>query len=318
MPASICPICNFANVDSTEECINCGASFQGARVPARHLLPEKTRPGLVDTGSAGTTSLKGEIVNASPERHQAQSVGRTSLPAVRSEAPARSAQESEQQRGVVSYRKPVLAPERGNENPYEGSRDMQPYYPQPLPFQTRVLEERGLEEVENPEPWKTDRLPWYLPRRRPRLTGKIVSMRNEMEFPDYPNVLRALADLIAEFIWIAANQPSHKEGERIQVTILRVRTSDGRLQDARLMGYMRGADLTLGDQVSFWGWKRRGSLLVRTGYNHTSRATITTNMMSMFLPGLILLALACSLTLFAIYHSSFLLWVTSLKHLFLR
>jgi hypothetical protein len=191
--------------------------------------------------------------------------------------------------------------------------DMQPYYPQPSPFQTRVLEEV---KEDDPEPWLTDRLPWYLPHRRPQIAGKIISMHNEQEFPDYPNVLRALADLMAEFLWIAANQPSHREGERVQVTILRIRTVEGRLKDARLMGYMRGADLTLGDQISFWGWKRRGSLLVRTGYNHTSQATITTNMLSMLLPGLIMLALTCAIFIFSVFHFNFFSMLASFEHLF--
>ncbi|MBV9712663.1 MAG: hypothetical protein JO011_17300, partial [Ktedonobacteraceae bacterium] len=193
------------------------------------MVPEKVRKSPIDTQSVGTTSLKEGIASSPPERQQVQLTRPEDVPVAMSEAQSRPAQAS----GVVYYRGPVLAPEERGENPYTGSKDMQPYYPQPSPFQTRVLEE---ERVDDLEPWKTDHLPWYLPRRRPHITGRIISMHNEMEFPDYPNVLRALADLMAEFLWIAANQPSHREGERVQVTILRIRTIEGHLRDARLMG----------------------------------------------------------------------------------
>src|SRR5262249_28031897 len=139
-------------------------------------------------------------------------------------------------------------------------------------------------------------------RRRPDLSGKIIHMREEMEFPDYPSVLRAIVDLMSEFIWMAANQPTHTEGERIQITIIRLRTSDGQLKDARLMGYQRGANLSLGDLVSFWGWKRRGSLMVKKGYNHTSKAIIITNVMSMLIPGLIVLSIVAAIFVFAFYR----------------
>jgi hypothetical protein len=187
--------------------------------------------------------------------------------------------------------------------------DMQPYQPQQALLQTLVTEEH---KQIDPEPWKTDRLPWTLPRRRPQLSGKIIHIRNEMEFPDFPNVLRAIIDLMSEFLWMAANQPTHKEGERVQITIVRLRTSDGQLRDARLMGYMRGANLSLGDIVSFWGWRRRGSLMVKKGYNHTSKATIVTNVMSMLVPGLIVLALVLALFVFAFYRSDIFAFFQSL------
>jgi hypothetical protein len=186
---------------------------------------------------------------------------------------------------------------------------MQPYHPQQALLQTLIAEEKSLID---PEPWRTDRLPWHLPRRRPHLSGKIIHIRSEMEFPDYPSILRAIVDLMSELIWMAANQPAHREGERIQITIVRLRTSDGQLKDARLMGYQRGANLSLGDLVSFWGWKRKGSLMVKKGYNHTSKATIITNMMSMLVPGLIVLAIVSALFIFAFYRSDIVPFLTSI------
>jgi hypothetical protein len=186
--------------------------------------------------------------------------------------------------------------------------DIQLSYPQYASFQQPGTEEKS---AIDPDAWKTERLPWHFPRRRPHLAGRIVHIRNEMEFPDFPNVLRAIVDLMSEFLWMAANQPAHKEGERVQITIVRLRISDGQLRDARLMGYMRGANLSLGDIVSFWGWRRKGSLMVRKGYNHTTKATIVTNMMSMLLPGLIVLSVVFAIFIFAFYQSNILSYLHS-------
>jgi hypothetical protein len=119
-------------------------------------------------------------------------------------------------------------------------------------------------------------------------------VQSAQEFPDYPNLLRALVDLVTEFIWLVPNQPVHKEGERILVTTVRVRLQSGEKRDVRIQGNLRGANLSLGDMISFWCWKHRGSLMVRTGYNHTSKAIITTNALAMFIPALILLLMIVS------------------------
>ncbi len=325
MPASICPVCNYANMDSTEECINCGVPLLRSSVPVRRTMPEEGYKKFLGPEDVESTLANPNVVSSTPGQQAVRSARPERVPAAPSgqsqqRAPvARAGQTQElasrdgEQRAVVSYQEPALAAASGEKNPYENSMDLQPYYPQPSPFQTRVLEEEAADE---PEPWKTDRLPWYFSRRRPHLSGRIISTRNEMEFPDFPNVLRALADLMSEFLWIAANQPSHREGERIQITIVRIRTSDGHLKDARLMGYMRGADLTLGDQVSFWGWRRRGSLMVKRGYNHTSKATIVTNMMSMFVPGLILLSVVAAFFVFMVYKADFFSFIHSFFRIF--
>ncbi|HLG78793.1 MAG TPA: hypothetical protein VKX46_20445 [Ktedonobacteraceae bacterium] len=217
----------------------------------------------------------------------------------------------EEEQAIIPYQSSTLAPAPVGENPYGPNREMQIAAPPPTIFDTAVIEAKNVDVID-PDLWQTDRLPWYWPRRRPQLVGKIVHIRNEMEFPDFPNILRAIIDMMVEILWIAANQPAHKEGERVQITIVRLRINGGQLKDARLMGYMRGANLSLGDVVSFWGWKRRGSLMVKRGYNHTSQAIITTNMMSMLVPGLILIALGCAIFLFSGYEARLLAFL----HLF--
>jgi hypothetical protein len=75
------------------------------------------------------------------------------------------------------------------------------------------------------------------------------------------------------------------------VTVLRVRSDDGTQRDARVRGHLTGANLTLGDRVELWGWKRRGVLMVRRGYNRTSRSVVSSSAMRSLFPVLLLVLL---------------------------
>jgi hypothetical protein len=266
-----CPICDYTNSDMPEVCGNCGSPivYVWNHVQVEQEMPLELPKGGVEVLNRKKSILGKETVDGTKRSDYASfSAGETG------------------QRAVVPLSVPTLPT-----TPPDMRIDQ--LYPEGQPSSWQQMSLQVQEEKIVLDPIVTDRLPRGLPRTRPHLAGKIVHIHSEMEFPDFPNVFRAIIDLLSEFLWITANQPAHKEGERIQVTIVRVRTWEGQLKDARFMGYMRGADLSLGDHISLWGWRRRGSLLVRTGYNHTSRATITTNVMGMFFPGLLLLVLAC-------------------------
>ncbi len=153
-----------------------------------------------------------------------------------------------------------------------------------------------VKEEKNSEPWLTDKLPWGFPRRPPDVAGKIILINQSQELPDYPNVILGLVNMLTELIWMIPNDTMKKEEERLQVTIVRIRTNkeDAKkeeLKDVRLIGYLRGANLTLGDLVWFWGWHRKGSLLVRKGYNWTSKAIVETHSMGLIMPALVVLIL---------------------------
>jgi hypothetical protein len=200
-----------------------------------------------------------------------------------------------QSSGDRSKRLPVVVsdrPEQGNRNlPVQRHNQMSP-----TPYQASGYE--GQEPLFPAAPIKETKIVTlpeefprsiWLPRRGPDVTGIIIHVQSAQEFPDYPNLLRALVDLLTEFIWLVPNQPVHKEGERILVTTVRVRLQSGEKRDVRIQGNLRGANLSLGDMISFWCWKHRGSLMVRTGYNHTSKAIITTNALGMLVPALFVL-----------------------------
>jgi hypothetical protein len=274
MPTIQCPICQYRDVGPATTCANCGASLTVYRSNIEQSRAEDERP--------------------SSDTNQQQVI-----------APPKSL------RGR-SKRLPVVVPDR----PEHGTHNLPVQRSQmsPTPYQNSGY--GGQKQVFPITPTKENkifRLPEefprsiWLPKRGPNVTGIIIQVQSAQEFPDYPNILRALIDLVTEFIWLVPNQPVHKEGERILVTTVRVRLQSGEKRDVRIQGNLRGANLSLGDMISFWCWKYKGSLMVRTGYNHTSKAIITTNALGMFVPALIvLLILIVSFALFYIWNHTYL------------
>lgn len=61
---------------------------------------------------------------------------------------------------------------------------------------------------------------------------------------------------------------------RTQVTTVRIKRADGTMRDARIEGYLGGANLSLGDHVTLHGKDRDGTLIVAYGYNHSANGHI--------------------------------------------
>jgi hypothetical protein len=170
--------------------------------------------------------------------------------------------------------------------PYQISNAMQEYLPQGIipAMPTFVKEEQR-------DPWLDDKLPWGFPRRPPDIAGIIIQIQQSQELPEYPNLILGITNMLTELIWVIPNDTMKSQDERLQVTTVRIRVNDKIKKDARLIGYLRGANLTLGDAISLWGWHRKGSLIVRKGYNHTSQAIVDTHTLGLVLPALTLLIL---------------------------
>jgi hypothetical protein len=164
------------------------------------------------------------------------------------------------------------------------------------------------EQQVDPELWKTDKLPWYFPRTKPKIAGKVILIETKEEIIDYPDLFAAIATLLVEFIWILVQVQQEKEHDRIVMTTVRVRTYDGTLRDSRLRGVMRGANVSLGDQVSLWGMRRNGVLFVSRGFNHTTRGVISTHSMGLIVPALIVIVAFIVSIYFAPY------WLSSAVH----
>ncbi len=76
---------------------------------------------------------------------------------------------------------------------------------------------------------------------------------------------------LTERIW---NGPIH---QAVSVNVLQVRVEVPGQQyprEARLEGNLLGSQLYKSDKVSFWGYQRAGVLIVKIGFNHTTRAKI--------------------------------------------
>jgi len=202
-------------------------------------------------------------------------------------------EEKSYSRELVPYQQsqpPALMPSPSTAlEPYQISTAMEEYLPKSLlPDLSAFIEE---DKAARPKPWETDKLPWGLPKRDPDIEGTIIQIQQSQELPDYPNLVVGLVNMLTELIWIIPNDTMKKEEERLQITTVRIRTSNDEKKDARLIGYLRGANLTLGDDIWFWGWHRQGSLTVRKGYNWTSKAIVNTHSMGLVIPALLLLIL---------------------------
>lgn len=133
-------------------------------------------------------------------------------------------------------------------------------------------------------------LPFGFAWRRPTLVGKIIHLESREQVNDFPNFAGALLALLAEIVWMIPNvQTTREPVDKIEVTRLRIESEDGQIYDAMVRGSLRGANLSLGDTVSLWGYRRRGNLLVSKGYDHTTRSAIATTAAGLLLPALLLL-----------------------------
>lgn len=147
--------------------------------------------------------------------------------------------------------------------------------------------------------WETlARLPFGFALLRPRLVGSIIHIEAREQVNDFPNLAGALLALLAEIIWVIPNvQATREQVDRIEVTRLRIQREDGQIHDAIVRGSLRGANLSMGDLVSLWGHRRKGNLVVRKGYDHTTRSAISTTSSGMLIPALLILAVVAFLYL---------------------
>jgi hypothetical protein len=171
-----------------------------------------------------------------------------------------------QQRSVSSYQ------------PVQETYSLQPYYS----TQIAPLDPRGdlatpfaADNAELATPHLSP-LPLGFPKRPPDIEGTIIHVQSQTENPMTPDSVEFIFKLFRDLIWAVPHEQHNQQLRQVNVTTLRIRISDGAQKDARLEGYMRGVNLSLGDTVSLWGHRRRGLLRVYRGYNHTSKGVVKT------------------------------------------
>ena len=156
-----------------------------------------------------------------------------------------------------------------------------------------------------PQPATSDKFPWWFPRRAPDVSGQVIQVQSQQETLHSFDLLTAIVKMIRDMIWMDPHDHSqqNKEKETVFVTRMRIRTSAGAQRDASLQGHFTGGNITLGDNVSLWGTKRRGVLLVRRAFNHTSDSVVTTRAMASAAPFLLMLVLLLiALAAFVVTH----------------
>lgn len=174
--------------------------------------------------------------------------------------------------------------------PYETAVDIATQDPfTSAPFGTTTVKEEQTRTVD-PEYWKTAKFPLFFLRIRPSLTGTVLHMETKEEIIDHPDLFAAIASLLVELVWTITDVQGSRDSDRVVMTTLRIRTYENTLKDARIRGNMRGADLSLGDEISFWGLRRHGVLFVHRGFNHTTSGVVSTQSMGLLLPALIVIA----------------------------
>jgi hypothetical protein len=220
--------------------------------------------------------------------------------------------EEEQQQSLVVYGSSQVAPVRPAQVNEEQQRALQPY---PISSQQVVSAHQqaldvnpfdasassvpqvftGSAEVSMPvapQPWDSESLPRGFPKRPPDISGMLVLVQSQHEIRRNTGVAKALVDAI----WPAPEGASANKERQVNVTTLRIRnSSDGVQQDARMEGYLKGANISLGDTISLWGRRYKGSLVVYRGYNHTTKSVVMTSTMTSPLPILLFLLLLVAL-----------------------
>lgn len=135
-------------------------------------------------------------------------------------------------------------------------------------------------------PWENESLPRGFPKRPPDISGTLVFVQSQHEIRRNTGLGKALVDVI----WPTPNEPTSQDKERqVNVTTLRIRNSDGLQQDARMEGYLKGANISIGDTISLWGRRYKGTLVVYRGYNHTTKSVVMTSTMTSPAPVLLFL-----------------------------
>lgn len=143
-----------------------------------------------------------------------------------------------------------------------------------------VRDEQGLKSPASSQaPWQADKLPAGFPHRPPELWGKVTLVQSQLENPPLAG-LGSFLRLLRDVLWPVPNEVRAKEQEKIMITTIRVRAENGQQQDARIHGYLRGANVSLGDTISIWGKRRRkGAIYIRRAYNHTVQGAVSTSAM---------------------------------------
>jgi hypothetical protein len=313
MPAIKCPACGYRHFQVVPACMNCGASFtasnstsnvQQPHTPSRHTISSNSLA-PTDPNDDDITAYE-QFQNATTAPKEPNKPTRGSSQRTKNTISTRSqANNRALSQGLVTTNNSQPAPRQLWQKttdlqmyePYETMIDITP--PNPFandPGNALAIIPEGGEVVD----WRAEKYPWYFPKTKPHVSGKVLHIESKEEIADFPDIFAALATLLMELLWVLINvQQQQRETDRVVMTTIRIQTTDGQLKDTRLRGNLRGATLSLGDQVTLWGVQRRGVLFIQRGYNHTTQSVISTHIAGMMIPSLFILLIIALLVYFS-------------------
>ncbi len=282
MPTIKCPACAHRNLPSSvlKICINCGAPLP-AQTPSPPL-PEEP-PSVIrmpaSSRSPSHSPLHTTFSQAAgpPPTYRLQKNERELQPyPYHKEAGLQEYQEEEEEEEEETQ------VQRYPDTPYQLSQEFEP-------AETITTIVTGQKKPPASPAWMTDKLPLGFPRRPPGIFGTVIQVQSQYEHNTSFDTFGAFFKQLRDALLAVPYERPNLEREQVLVTTVRIYTSSGKQEDIRFQGYLRKANIALGDTLSLWGRKRYGSFVVRRAYNHTSKGPITTSAMVSPLPFLLLL-----------------------------
>jgi hypothetical protein len=260
MPSIKCISCGHRMLrpNATQTCTNCGAPL----IPPELMDEEEPQQSLVLYAPSQVVSPEPALPTQTTEPHMALQPYSSSTPAQQ----------------IVPAQ-----PQMMSMSPFDASSASVPAI-----FTGSTLTEAP---VFVPPPWDSESLPRGFPKRPPDISGTLVFVQSQLELRRNTGLGKAFVDAI----WPAPSEQSVNKEKQVNVTTLRIRSSNGLQQDARMEGYLKGANVSIGDTISIWGRKYKGALVIYRGYNHTTKSVVMTNTMTSSLPFLFLIIVMLAL-----------------------
>ena len=115
-----------------------------------------------------------------------------------------------------------------------------------------------------------------MPKTQPDAEGLVVSQHTQQETIVESDIVLVIWKAIWDILWPVrdAHMNDRAREQKLPVTTVRIYDATGEQRDVRVEGEFMGGSIALGDKLSLWGHNRKGTLVVRRAYNHTSHAEV--------------------------------------------
>ncbi|MBO0779822.1 MAG: zinc ribbon domain-containing protein [Ktedonobacteraceae bacterium] len=143
--------------------------------------------------------------------------------------------------------------------------------------------------------------------RAPDVEGTVIQIQAQEE-PPQPGIAGSIGRIFLDIFWSLPNVPMQPDKDKIRVTTARIRSGNGAQRDIRIEGHFTGVNMSLGDIVSLWGFKRKGLLIFTKGFNHTSQGPILTTTSAQARQGFLIFVLVIAAVVYLAFSVGWLHW----------